>query len=102
MFPPISVTVCGADFRSVIFAGFFLGGETLRRSLHDIISPQRKKPFIAQFISTVKSKQPLYMRVCIKIGSSVVFTSVAFDLCESSNKRSTYFNGYIEPHFDNI
>lgn len=36
----------------------------------------------------------------VSIGSSVVFTSVAFDVCETSNKRSTHFNGYIKPHFD--
>lgn len=55
----------------MFFEGFFLGGETLRRSLHDIIPPQRKKAFLLQLISTVKSKQSLYLRVCIQTLYSV-------------------------------
>ena len=46
-----------------VLSGIFLGGESLRRSLHDIVAPQRKKAFLTQIIATVTSKQPLYLRV---------------------------------------
>ena len=55
----------GADFMSFSLSGLFLGGEALRRSLRDIIPPQRKKAFITQLISSVTTKQPLYLRVCV-------------------------------------
>ena len=46
-----------------VLSGIFLGGESLRRSLHDIVAPQRKKAFLTQIIATVTSKQSLYLRV---------------------------------------
>ena len=56
----LNSTSCAA---LTVLSGIFLGGESLRRSLHDIVAPQRKKAFLTQIIATVTSKQPLYLRV---------------------------------------
>ena len=56
----LNITSCAA---LTVLSGIFLGGESLRRSLHDVVAPQRKKAFLTQIIATVTSKQPLYLRV---------------------------------------
>ncbi|KAJ7387208.1 hypothetical protein OS493_004178 [Desmophyllum pertusum] len=63
-----------------LFLGFFLGGESLRRSLRDIIPPQRKKAFMSQLVSTVMSKQPLYLRVYVKLDWRLVMVKKSFCL----------------------
>ena len=45
------------------FAGMFLGGDSSRRILHDIVAPQRKKAILTQMISTITTKEPLYIKV---------------------------------------
>ena len=74
--------VSGTDFKRCSFSGFFLGGETLRRSLHDIIPPQRKKAFMSQLISTVVSKQPIFLRVSVLFVFFVFVFFVLFQLYE--------------------
>ncbi|KAL9981804.1 hypothetical protein ACROYT_G010557 [Oculina patagonica] len=60
--------------------GLFLGGESLRRSLRDIVPPQRKKAFMTQLISTVASKQPLYLRVYMALDWRLVMVKKSFCL----------------------
>lgn len=69
-----------SEKEDVLFLGFFLGGETLRRSLHDIVPPQRKKAFLLQLISTVKSKQSLYLRVYVAFDWRLVMVKKSFCL----------------------
>lgn len=69
-----------SEKEDVLFLGFYLGGETLRRSLHDIVPPQRKKAFLLQLISSVKSKQSLYLRVYVAFDWRLVMVKKTFCL----------------------
>ncbi|XP_022801392.1 uncharacterized protein LOC111339076 [Stylophora pistillata] len=69
-----------SEKEDVLFLGFYLGGETLRRSLHDIVPPQRKKTFLLQLISSVKSKQSLYLRVYVAFDWRLVMVKKTFCL----------------------
>ncbi|CAH3176550.1 unnamed protein product, partial [Porites evermanni] len=67
-----------SEKEGVLFLGIFLGGESLRRSLHDIVAPQRKKAFLTQIIATVTSKQPLYLRVYVTLDWRLVMVKKSF------------------------
>ncbi|KAM7441542.1 hypothetical protein ABFA07_009426 [Porites harrisoni] len=67
-----------SEKEGVLFLGIFLGGESLRRSLHDIVAPQRKKAFLTQIIATVTSKQLLYLRVYVTLDWRLVMVKKSF------------------------
>lgn len=89
-----------SEKEDVLFLGFFLGGETLRRSLHDIIPPQRKKAFMSQLISTVVSKQPLFLRVYVALDWRLVMVKKSFCfhfLPGQDNGYERFYNASSDP-----
>ncbi|XP_067032145.1 uncharacterized protein [Acropora muricata] len=83
----------------VFFLGMFLGGDSSRRILHDIVAPQRKKAMLTQMISTITTKQPLYIKAYVKLDWRLVMVtkSFLFHFIQPENGYERFYNASDEP-----
>lgn len=83
----------------VFFLGMFLGGDSSRRILHDIVAPQRKKAILTQMISTITTKQPLYIKAYVKLDWRLVMVtkSFLFHFIQPENGYERFYNASDEP-----
>ncbi|XP_068679786.1 uncharacterized protein [Montipora foliosa] len=88
-----------SEKEDVLFLGMFVGSESSRRSLHDIVAPQRKKTIITQIISTVTAKQPLYIRVYVTLDWRLLMVKKTFrlHLIQRENNYERFYNTWSEP-----